>query len=52
MIFATVGHTHMPFTRFMDALSELSSDYELVVQHGPAPPPPNAAVTSITCLSR
>jgi UDP-N-acetylglucosamine--N-acetylmuramyl-(pentapeptide) pyrophosphoryl-undecaprenol N-acetylglucosamine transferase len=41
MIFATCGSSHLPFERLMRALSTLPPD-ELVVQHGPAQPPPAA----------
>ncbi len=41
MIFATCGSSDMPFARLMDALRALPAD-ELVVQHGPATPPPCA----------
>lgn len=39
MIFATVGSTMIDFSRMIDGLAALPSD-ELVVQHGPATPPP------------
>jgi UDP-N-acetylglucosamine transferase subunit ALG13 len=42
--FVTVGSSHLPFPRLMDALEALPGD-GLVVQHGPAPPPSQAAVT-------
>ncbi len=42
MIFATVGSTQIPFERFMRALEALPGD-QLLVQHGPVPPPPGAA---------
>lgn len=43
MIFATVGsHPTYRFERFLTALGSLPGD-ELVVQHGPGRPPPNAA---------
>lgn len=43
MIFATVGsHPTYKFERFLRALESLP-DEELVVQHGPGEPPPNAA---------
>lgn len=41
MIFATCGSSHIPFERFMRALAAVPAD-ELVVQHGPATPPPAA----------
>ena len=41
MIFATCGSSHLPFDRFMRALAAVPAD-ELVVQHGPATPPPAA----------
>jgi UDP-N-acetylglucosamine transferase subunit ALG13 len=42
VIFATVGsHPTYRFDRFLGALESLPGD-ELVVQHGPGPPPPNA----------
>ncbi len=41
MIFATCGSSHLPFERLMQALAVLPPD-ELVVQHGPAEPPPAA----------
>jgi len=41
MIFATVGSCHLPFERMMRALAVLPAD-ELIVQHGPAEPPPAA----------
>lgn len=39
MIFVTVGTHHDPFTRLLDALDQLDPA-ELVVQYGPAQPPP------------
>ena len=39
MIFVTVGTHHQPFARLLDALAELDGD-DLVVQYGPAAPPP------------
>lgn len=45
MIFATVGSTQIPFERLMHGLAELPGE-ELFVQHGPVPPPPNAAWSS------
>jgi UDP-N-acetylglucosamine transferase subunit ALG13 len=41
MIFATCGSCHLPFERMMQALAVLPAD-ELIVQHGPAQPPPAA----------
>lgn len=41
MIFATCGSSHLPFERFMRALAAVPAD-QLVVQHGPATPPPAA----------
>ena len=41
VIFATCGSSHLPFERLMQALAVLPAD-ELVVQHGPAEPPPAA----------
>lgn len=41
MIFATCGSSHLPFTRMMRALAVLPAA-ELIVQHGPAEPPPAA----------
>ena len=41
MIFVTVGSSHIPFRRLIDALGALPVD-ELVVQHGPADAPPAA----------
>lgn len=41
MIFATCGSSHLPFERFMQALAVVPAA-ELVVQHGPATPPPAA----------
>lgn len=41
MIFATCGSSHLPFERFMRALAVVAPD-ELIVQHGPAEPPPAA----------
>jgi UDP-N-acetylglucosamine--N-acetylmuramyl-(pentapeptide) pyrophosphoryl-undecaprenol N-acetylglucosamine transferase len=41
MIFATCGSSHLPFHRMMKELAVLPAD-ELVVQHGPADPPPAA----------
>jgi UDP-N-acetylglucosamine--N-acetylmuramyl-(pentapeptide) pyrophosphoryl-undecaprenol N-acetylglucosamine transferase len=41
MIFVTCGSSHLPFQRLMDAVAVLPQD-ELVVQHGPAKPPPAA----------
>lgn len=45
MIFVTVGTMHFPFDRLMRGLSSLPAQ-SLVVQHGPADPPPGAAVAS------
>lgn len=42
MIFVTVGTHHDPFDRLLNALDALSGS-ELVVQHGPASPPPGIA---------
>jgi beta-1,4-N-acetylglucosaminyltransferase len=42
VIFVTVGSSHIPFQRLVDALDALPGD-ELVVQHGPAAPPAAAA---------
>ncbi len=42
MIFATVGSTQIPFMRLIRALDRLPGE-ELLVQHGPVPPPPAAA---------
>lgn len=42
MIFVTVGTHHQPFRRLLDALCELNRD-QLVVQYGPAEPPPDIA---------
>lgn len=39
MIFVTVGTLHYPFERLMRAVEVLPAE-ELVVQHGPANPPP------------
>jgi UDP-N-acetylglucosamine--N-acetylmuramyl-(pentapeptide) pyrophosphoryl-undecaprenol N-acetylglucosamine transferase len=39
VIFATCGSSHLPFERFMRALATVPAD-ELIVQHGPATPPP------------
>jgi UDP-N-acetylglucosamine transferase subunit ALG13 len=44
VIFVTVGTHPQPFTRLMRALGPLAALDELVVQHGSAPPPPEAAV--------
>lgn len=45
MIFATVGsHPTFRFDRLLDALETLGNGEELVVQHGPGIPPPNATV--------
>jgi UDP-N-acetylglucosamine--N-acetylmuramyl-(pentapeptide) pyrophosphoryl-undecaprenol N-acetylglucosamine transferase len=41
VIFATCGSSHLPFERLMQALAVLPAD-ELIVQHGPAQPPPAA----------
>ena len=41
MIFATCGSTPFGFERMMQALSALPAD-DLIVQHGPTPPPPCA----------
>jgi UDP-N-acetylglucosamine transferase subunit ALG13 len=41
VIFATCGSSHLPFERFMRALAAVPAD-ELIVQHGPATPPPAA----------
>lgn len=41
MIFATCGSSHLPFERFMQALAVVPAA-ELIVQHGPATPPPAA----------
>lgn len=40
MIFATVGSTQIPFARLVRALDRLPGDAQLLVQHGPVPPPP------------
>jgi beta-1,4-N-acetylglucosaminyltransferase len=42
VIFATVGSTQIPFERFIRALETLPGD-QLLVQHGPVPPPAGAA---------
>ncbi|HEX4752871.1 MAG TPA: glycosyltransferase [Solirubrobacterales bacterium] len=42
MIFVTVGSTQIPFARLIRALDRLPGE-ELSVQHGPVPPPPEAA---------
>lgn len=42
MIFATVGSTQIPFERLIRALEGLPGE-ELLVQHGPVPPPTGAA---------
>lgn len=42
MIFVTVGTTGFVFQHLMDALTPLPA-HELVVQHGPATPPPGVA---------
>jgi beta-1,4-N-acetylglucosaminyltransferase len=42
VIFATVGSTQIPFERLVRALESLPGD-ELLVQHGPVPPPAGAA---------
>lgn len=42
MIFVSVGTLHYPFGRLMAALRDLPAD-QLVVQHGPATPPPGVA---------
>lgn len=39
MIFATLGSSNLPFERLVRALGTLPPD-ELIVQHGPVPPPP------------
>lgn len=40
MIFVTVGsHPRFRFDRLLEALSLISADHEIVVQHGPAPAP-------------
>lgn len=45
MIFATVGsHPTFRFDRLLEALETLGVGEELVVQHGPGTPPPNATV--------
>lgn len=41
MIFVTVGTHHQPFDRLLGALDQLG-DERLVVQYGPAEPPPGA----------
>jgi UDP-N-acetylglucosamine transferase subunit ALG13 len=41
VIFVTVGTHHQPFERLMRGLAALPGE-ELVVQHGPAVPPPGA----------
>jgi UDP-N-acetylglucosamine--N-acetylmuramyl-(pentapeptide) pyrophosphoryl-undecaprenol N-acetylglucosamine transferase len=41
VIFATCGSSHLPFERLMRALTAVPAD-ELIVQHGPATPPPAA----------
>ncbi|HEX8752620.1 MAG TPA: glycosyltransferase [Solirubrobacterales bacterium] len=43
MIFVTVGTHHQPFKRMLDAVATIEGA-ELVVQHGPGSPPPNATV--------
>jgi UDP-N-acetylglucosamine transferase subunit ALG13 len=44
MVFVTVGsHPTFRFDRLLRALSPLSSNEELMVQHGPAPAPPGVA---------
>ena len=42
MIFVTVGSTQIPFGRLVSALEQLPGE-RLFIQHGPVPPPPNAA---------
>jgi UDP-N-acetylglucosamine transferase subunit ALG13 len=42
VIFVTVGTHHEPFDRLLDALGQLDGE-QLVVQHGPAQPPPGVA---------
>jgi UDP-N-acetylglucosamine transferase subunit ALG13 len=42
LIFVTVGTHHQPFDRLLDALANSGLE-DLVVQHGPGRPPPNAA---------
>jgi UDP-N-acetylglucosamine transferase subunit ALG13 len=42
VIFATVGSTQIPFERLIRALEGLPGD-QLLVQHGPVPPPAGAA---------
>jgi len=45
VIFATVGsHPTFCFDRLLQALETLDGNEELVVQHGPGTPPPNATV--------
>ncbi|MGN6556889.1 MAG: glycosyltransferase [Solirubrobacterales bacterium] len=47
MIFATVGsHPTFRFDRLLDALETLGNGEELVVQHGPGAPPPNATAAA------
>jgi UDP-N-acetylglucosamine transferase subunit ALG13 len=38
VIFVTVGSSHFPFARLVSAVGTLEG--EIVLQHGPAPPPP------------
>lgn len=42
MIFVTVGSTQIPFARLIRALDRLPRDAQLLVQHGPVPPPSGA----------
>jgi UDP-N-acetylglucosamine transferase subunit ALG13 len=42
MIFVTVGSTQIPFARLIRALDWLPDHEQLLVQHGPVPPPPGA----------
>ena len=42
MIFVTVGTLHYPFQRLMRSIQALPAD-EVIVQHGPARPPPGVA---------
>lgn len=41
MVFVTVGSIHFPFARLVDAAGALEG--EVVVQHGPATPPPGVS---------
>jgi UDP-N-acetylglucosamine transferase subunit ALG13 len=49
VIFVTVGTTHFPFARLVDAVEGLVGN-EIVLQHGPAPPPVGITLASAFML--